>query len=101
MLLTENNLFLLAKANKLSLKKMKINIIKGKFKPDEALSIITKMIDVKIKFQEEKIKTSDNEEDIKMRENRIKSLQKELYESRKFIESHRGLVSLQSEIYVD
>jgi hypothetical protein len=80
---------------------MKINIIKGKFKPDEALSIITKMIDVKIKFQEEKIKTSDNEEDIKMRENRIKSLQKELYESRKFIESHRGLVSLQSEIYVD
>ena len=82
MLLTENNLFLLAKANKLSLKKMKINIIKGKFKPDEALSIITKMIDVKIKFQEEKIKTSDNEEDIKMRENRIKSLQKELYESR-------------------
>jgi ribosomal protein S15P/S13E len=80
---------------------MKINIIKGKFKPDEALSIITKMIDVKIKFQEEKIKTSDNEEDIKMRENRIKSLQKELYESRKFIESHRGLVSLQSEINVD
>jgi ribosomal protein S15P/S13E len=80
---------------------MKINIIKGKFKPDEALSIITKMIDVKIKFQEEKIKTSDNEEDIKMRENRIKSLQKELYESRKFIESHGGLVSLQSEINVD
>ncbi len=101
MLLTENNLFLLAKANKLSLKNMKINIIKGKFKPDEALSIITKMIDVKIKFQEEKIKTSDNEEDIKMRENRIKSLQKELYESRKFIESHGGLVSLQSEINVD
>jgi ribosomal protein S15P/S13E len=101
MLLTENNLFLLAKANKLSLKKMKINIIKGKFKPEEALSIITKMIDVKIKFQEEKIKTSDNEEDIKMRENRIKSLQKELYESRKFIESQRGLVSIQSEINVD
>ena len=80
---------------------MKINIIKGKFKPDEALSIITKMIDVKIKFQEEKIKTSDNEEDIKMRENRIKSLHKELYESRKFIESHRGLVSIQSEKNVD
>ena len=80
---------------------MKINIIKGQFKPSEALSIITKMIDVKIKFQEEKIKTSDNEEDIKMRENRIKSLQKELYESRKFIESHRGLISLQSDIQID
>lgn len=80
---------------------MKINIIKGQFKPSEALSIITKMIDVKIKFQEEKIKTSDNEEDIKIRENRIKSLQKELYESRKFIESHRRLVSIQSEIKIE
>lgn len=80
---------------------MKINIIKGQFKTSEALSIITKMIDVKIKFQEEKIKNSDNEEDIKMRENRIKSLQKELYESRKFIESHRGLISLQSDIQID
>ena len=77
---------------------MKIHLIQGQFTGKDAITIITKMIDVKIKFQEEKIKSSDNEEDVKMRETRIKNLQKELYESRKQIESHRGAVSLESEI---
>ncbi len=80
---------------------MKINLIHGHFKASDAISIITKMIDVKIKFQEEKIKDSDNEEDVKMRENRIKALQKDLYESRKWIERHGDNVSLHSEINLD
>lgn len=80
---------------------MKINLIHGHFKARDAISIITKMIDVKIKFQEEKIKDSDNEEDVKMRENRIKGLQKDLYESRKWIETHGDVVSLHSEINLD
>ena len=77
---------------------MKINLITGQFTGKDAISIITKMIDVKIKFQEEKIKRSDNEEDVKMRETRIKSLQKELYQSRKLIEANGENVSLNSEI---
>lgn len=80
---------------------MKIHLIKGQFTGKDALSIITKMIDVKIKFQEEKIKNSDNEEDVKMRETRIKSLQKELYESRKLIESKGDAISLESEITLE
>jgi len=79
---------------------MKIHLIQGHFTGKDAISIITKMIEVKIKFQEEKIKSADNEEDIKMRENRIKSLQKELYESRKTIEALGDNVSVQSEINV-
>lgn len=79
---------------------MKIHLIQGNFTRNDAISIITKIIDVKIKFQEEKIKSSDNEEDVKMRENRIKSLQKELYDSRKAIEALGDNVSLQSEINI-
>ncbi len=77
---------------------MKIHLIQGQFTAKDAIAIITKMIDVKIKFQEEKIKSSDNEEDIKMRETRIKTLQKELYESRKLIEAHGDIVSIESVI---
>lgn len=80
---------------------MKIHLIKGQFNSKEAISIISKMIDIKIKFQEDKIKSLDNEEDIKMRENRIKSLQKELDESRQFIEKKGDTVSLHSEIHLD
>jgi len=77
---------------------MKIHLIKGQFSAQDGLDIITKMIDLKIKFQEGKIESSHSEEDIKMRETRIKALQKELYESRKFIESNGDKISIESEI---
>lgn len=77
---------------------MKLHLIKGQFTSKEAIALLTKMIDLKIRFQEEKIKSADSEEDIKMREGRIKSLQKELYESRTMIEASGGTVSLEGEI---
>ncbi|MBA3681628.1 MAG: hypothetical protein H0W73_10765 [Bacteroidetes bacterium] len=77
---------------------MKIQLLKGQFTSKDALDIITKMIHIKIKYHEEKIKDEDEEETIKMRENRIIKLQKELYELRKFIESNGDTVSLESEI---
>lgn len=79
---------------------MTIHLIQGSFTRKDAISIITKLIDGKIKFQEEKIKNADNEEDKKMRENRIKSLQKELYDARKVIELLGDSVSVQSEINI-
>jgi hypothetical protein len=80
---------------------MTIHLIQGSFTRKDAISIITKLIDGKIKFQEEKIKNADNEEDKKMRENRIKSLQKELYDARKVIELIGDNVSVQSEININ
>jgi predicted RNase H-like nuclease (RuvC/YqgF family) len=77
---------------------MKIQLIQGHFNANDAINILTKMIDVKIKFQEEKINSTDNEEDLKMRESRIKQLQKDLYESRKFIERQKGKINMLSEI---
>lgn len=79
---------------------MKFQLLKGSFSKQEALNVVTQMVEIKIKFQENKIKKSDNEEDIKMRENRIKQLQKDLYEARAYIEQQPGAISLQSEITI-
>jgi hypothetical protein len=77
---------------------MDIHLIKGHFNPKEALEIITQMVHVKIKFQESKINSSSNEEDIKMRENRIKSLQRELFDARKYIETQKGMIDISADI---
>ena len=61
---------------------MNIQLIQGQFNANDAIDIITKMIDVKIKYHENKINCSSNEEDVKMREAKIKWLQKQLFECR-------------------
>lgn len=80
------------------MKTYNFQLLKGSFTKAEALSIITKMVDIKIKFHEDKIHNSLNEEDIKMRENRIKQLQKNLYEARLHIEKKTKKIELNSEI---
>jgi hypothetical protein len=54
---------------------MKINLIEGTYSIGEAQELLNKIIQVKIAYLESKISSSCNEEDIKQRENRIKSLQ--------------------------
>lgn len=75
---------------------MELQLIKGHFGAHDALDLITQMIDVKIKFQEGKIHDESTEEDVKMRERRIKQLQKELFEARQYIDQKQGKVSLNS-----
>jgi len=53
---------------------MNIKLLNGNFSKQDAMELITKFIQVKISFHESKIKQSHNEEDIKMRESRIKQL---------------------------
>ncbi len=79
---------------------MKIQLINGQFSKTDALQLITKMINVKIKFQEEKIKSDSSEEDVKSRERKIKFLQKELYEARNYIEKQTE-IHLESEIFLN
>ncbi len=80
---------------------MKIQLIEGHFSTKDAIEIITQMIHVKIRFHENKIDNSNNEEDVKMREKKIKLLQKNLFEFRKEMEAMKGKeVSLNSEIEV-
>lgn len=78
---------------------MDIQIITGQFKKEDALEIVTRMIDVKIKFHESKISGSSNEDDIKFRESKIKHLQKVLYDFTKYLKSNKdALVSLSGNI---
>ena len=60
---------------------MKIEPIHGQFSQKEAIDLLTQIIHVKIKFHEGKIASHSNEEEVKMRENRIKKLQRELLSS--------------------
>lgn len=80
---------------------MNLQLIKGNFSSSEALDILTQLVNVKIKFHESKIENSFNEEDIKMRENRIKQLQRELYETKQAIIAKGKTCVLESEINID
>ncbi len=75
---------------------MNLQLLQGQFSSQEAIDIITKMVHVKIKFHEDKIHSLSDEEDIKMREKRIKQLQKELYEVRNFITDKKAKIGLES-----
>lgn len=77
---------------------MNIQLINGQFSSKEAIDILTQMLHVKVKFHESKINESSSEEEVKMREKRIKELQKDLYEVRQYIESKGGSVDMQSTI---
>jgi hypothetical protein len=80
---------------------MKIELIKGRFTPNDAIDIITYMVLVKIKFHENKINIITSEEDIKVYERRIKELQKDLFLIRKNIEAKGPMFELNSEIIID
>lgn len=78
-----------------------MQLIKGKFKSQDALTIITQLVDIKIRFHEEKIDASENEEDIKMRENRIKELQKYLKQTRDYLIDNPGEVSMEGLVNIN
>jgi hypothetical protein len=77
---------------------MNIKLIQGQFSAQDAIDIITQMINVKIKFHENKINNAFAEEDIKMREKRIKQLQQQLQESRNYIEKKGENITIESEL---
>lgn len=79
---------------------MELQLIKGHFSAQDAVEIMTRMIDVKIKYHEGKITSESTMEDIKMRERRIKQLQKELFELRQHIDKKVGKISLNSTVTI-
>lgn len=77
---------------------MELHLIDGQFDTAEAIEIIGQLIQVKIKYHENKINSSHNEEDVKMRERKIKTLQKELANSREYIQKQTNNISINSTI---
>lgn len=80
---------------------MRLKLVKGRFDKDDAVELLTQLIQVKIKFHENKIQNSQHEEDIKMREQRIKQLQKDFDEARQLILAGEKSFDLESEILIN
>ena len=76
---------------------MTIKLIEGTFNSQEAVDLITALIQTKIKFHENRI-SIENEEDIKMREKKIKRLQNSLHDFRN--ELNQQNVNLNCEISI-
>ncbi|MBC7605468.1 MAG: hypothetical protein H7199_00715 [Burkholderiales bacterium] len=79
---------------------MELQLIDGAFSTTETIDILTQLFHVKIKFHEEKVRNSYNEEDIKMRERKIKLLQKNLDEARAYIKKENKDFHLESVINI-
>lgn len=79
---------------------MKLKLIDGTFSSTETLELLTQLYKVKLKFHEEKVKNTSNEEDIKMRERKIKLLQKNLDEARSFIKNENKDFHIESFIII-
>ncbi|MGN6247888.1 MAG: hypothetical protein ACTHNG_06000 [Ginsengibacter sp.] len=80
---------------------MQLQLIKGTFTSKEALDLVEQLVQVKIKFHERKIDKSHNEEDVTMREKRIKELQDDLKEFRSVILSGHETRTIEASIFVN
>jgi len=79
---------------------MQLNLLNGTFDQREVLDIIAQLMQVQIKFQENKINHSLNEEDIKLLENRIKKLHREWAEMRELIRRNGNSCKFESVLEV-
>lgn len=80
---------------------MNIQLIQGEFKPVDAFELISKMIEQKIKYQENKISKFSSEEDIKYRESKIKYLQNELFELSNYLQASNKNIKIEAVIKID
>ena len=74
---------------------IKVNIADGVFYSGDAASIIRGMIEVKVKFHEDKISRLSNLEEIKMREQRIKELQRMQSKIHDWLKAHGEQTNLE------
>jgi hypothetical protein len=80
---------------------MNFQLIQGEFNSTDAIELIAQMVHIKIKYHENKINSNSNEEDIKIKESKIKHLQKELFELRKTINSKNNTVKVEAIIKIE
>jgi hypothetical protein len=74
---------------------IRVNLANGVFYSGDAASIIRGMIEVKVKFHEDKISRISNMEEIKMREQRIKELQRIQSKIQEWLKAHGEQANLE------
>ncbi|MFN7690902.1 MAG: hypothetical protein ACK5QU_07460 [Bacteroidota bacterium] len=80
---------------------MDLHLFQGEFTAQDTLDLIVQLINVKIKYHENKILKNNNEEDTKYRESRIKLLQSELAELKSKIAHNDKNLKVSAIIHVD
>lgn len=80
---------------------MKIQLINGQFTANETNDLISQLVQVKIKFLENKINSLQHEEDIKSKETKIVALQNILSNLRNQINSEKLDVIIKSDIEIN
>ncbi len=80
---------------------MNIQLMQGEFSSNDAIDLIAQMVQIKIKYHENKINSDSSEEDIKTREAKIKLYQQELVELRKSINSKTNSVKVEAIIKIE
>lgn len=79
----------------------KTELISGSFSKEDALELISGIVALKINYHEKMIDRAANEEDIKMRENRIRKLQDELADFRQTLNQKEEPVSLSASLSIE
>lgn len=79
----------------------KTELISGSFNREDALELIAGIVALKINYHEKMIDRSATEEDIKMRENRIRKLQDELAEFRQNLSQKDEPVTLSASLSIE
>ncbi len=80
---------------------MNLQIIKGSFETSDAIELLSQLTSVKIKYHEDKIDATKNEEDIKQRENRIKQLQNELAYIKNYLAQNGDKINLNCNVEIN
>lgn len=83
------------------MKESSINLINGTFSREEAINLITELVEVKLRFHENRIDQHTNEEDIKQREKRIKELQNDLARLRLTLQEGKSTININGQIHCD
>ena len=79
---------------------MKMQLINGQFNASEAIDLLSQMTQVKIKFLENKILNSHNEEDIKSKESKIIRLQNAMSDLKQHILKGKPDLKIVAEVEV-
>lgn len=79
---------------------MQLQLIKGEFSANDALNLLTQMVQLKIQFHVNQISLQSNEEDIKRREVKIKELQNALYDLRKTYQNQNKNLKIEALINI-
>jgi hypothetical protein len=80
---------------------MQLQLIKGEFNANDALTLVTQMVQLKIQFHVNQINIQSNEEDIKRREGKIKQLLKALFDLRNSIQNQPKNLKIEAFINIE